>query len=328
MSESHDYEPASWARGHDFGPARAAYQKHVSSSMGEATRSSVSAREVLEPRISTKARRPLIIVVDETSSMGEWPSIIFSKLPYLVHEAKDYLGDDNEIAFMAIGDATNGETYPLQARPFASDEVLLKHLKELIHEAKGGGNDGETYELAALYLSRNMDVSQLSEPIIVFIGDEPFFDTIAPADAKLWCDVETREAIGSAAVFRELQRRSAVYFIHKPYGFGAGGDNAHPLTLRTYTKWLSVLDADHIIQLPDPNRVVDIIFFILAKEVGRVDDFVTELEGRQTPEQVGVVYQSLTTHMGDRLGRLAGVAESESIMVDDLNRGDPSSPLL
>jgi hypothetical protein len=52
---------------------------------------------------------------------------------------------------------------------------------------------------------------------------------------------------------------------------------------------------DNVAFLPDPNRVVDVIFGILAKETGRVDYFKDELTGRQRPDQVETVLTALKT---------------------------------
>ena len=56
-----------------------------------------------------------------------------------------------------------------------------------------------------------------------------------------------------------------------------------------------MLGAEHIAMLPSADRVVDVIFGILAQEKNRVDYFRKELEGRQRPDQVDTVYKSLKT---------------------------------
>ena len=60
-------------------------------------------------------------------------------------------------------------------------------------------------------------------------------------------------------------------------------------------RWVQILGSDRVCDLPDPKRVVDVIFGILAKVTNRIDDFKLEIEARQKPEQVKTVYKSLAT---------------------------------
>jgi len=106
MSEAGDYQPASWARSHDFGRARRSYRDYTKrsySSTKKATRRKPR-KDYLENTVITQCENPLVIVSDVTGSMRNWPATMFSKLPYFEHEAKQYLGDDVEICFSAIGD--------------------------------------------------------------------------------------------------------------------------------------------------------------------------------------------------------------------------------
>jgi hypothetical protein len=51
----------------------------------------------------------------------------------------------------------------------------------------------------------------------------------------------------------------------------------------------------HIANLPQADRVVDVIFGILAKETNRIAYFEHEIEDRQDVDQVKTVYTSLKT---------------------------------
>lgn len=295
MTEAYDYDPSGW-KGHDFTAARAAYNRHVGSSYTDATAKGVKADELIAKELTSNAQRPLIVVVDQTGSMGEWPATMFSKLPYLAHEASWYLGDDTEIAFMAIGDAQSyhPEEYPLQVQDFASGQDLKKKLKKLVIEGKGGGGISETYELAALYLLENLKVDPAAEPVIIFIGDEECYNSVSVEDAEKWSKVTLEHSVTTSHIFKQLRKKASVYFIHKPYGYGSSGDDDET-TKSVRRHWAKLVGGDHIASLGDPNRVVDVIFGILASEVGRFDDFVEEIEGRQTPSQRKTVYKSLAT---------------------------------
>ena len=60
------------------------------------------------------------------------------------------------------------------------------------------------------------------------------------------------------------------------------------------------LGADHISMLPKPDRVVDVIFGILAKEKDRVDYFKKEITGRQTEKQVKEALEALHPILGGK----------------------------
>ncbi len=328
MTESYDYDPVDW-KGHDFKAARAAYDRHVGSSYKDATAKGVDPDSLIETTITSTALRPLVVVVDQTGSMGDWPATMFSKLPYLDHEAKYYLGDDAEVCFAAIGDAHHNERYPLQVRPFAQGKPLAAYLKELVIEGGGGGSVHETYELAALYLARNMQVDPMAEPIVIFIGDEHYYDTISIDHAERYCKVKLERSMRASEAFGELSRKAAVYFIQKPYGhsYDSGRNEMSGETKAVHEKWARLLGGDHIAILPDPGRVVDVIFGILAAEVDRVDDFREEIEGRQTKAQVDVVYKSLKTVHQVAPGTRKALRSGNSVMLRDTG-GDASTSLL
>lgn len=232
---------------------------------------------------------------DVTGSMGSWPATIFSKLPYLELEGKEYLGDDMEISFGAIGDALVGDDYPVQARDFARGTDLKDQLEELVVVGGGGGGRQETYELAALYYARNVEMPNADRPICVIIGDEGFYETISRDDAKTFAKVDLQKRINSRDVFRELMEKYSVYLVRKPYGYVRSDGDRNPEDQAIHQQWADVLGEDRIVMLPDAARVVDVIFGILARETDRIGYFRDELKGRQRPDQVETVMKSLKT---------------------------------
>jgi len=287
MAETADFDPGPW-RGHDFKDARKAYDKHAGRSYSEATTKGVVAKDLVPNGLTTDSENPLVVLCDVTGSMGEWPGVIFSKLPYLDIEGKSYLGPTMETSFGAIGDAHKGDTYPLQVRQFDKGQKLSDHLKALVIEGKGGNDHCESYELAALYYARKVQMpAAKGKPIMIFIGDEGLHDYVTKAMAA---DIHVRltEArIDTPDIFKELTRKFSVYVVRKPYG-----DSYERII---HQQWEKLIGEDHVLMLPGADRVVDVIFGILAHETGKVDYFREELEGRQKPEQVATVYKSLQT---------------------------------
>jgi len=294
MSEFGDYTPADWS-GHDFDDARKAYDVHVNRSYSDAKASTnlVKKETICESRIASNCTNPLIIFVDVTGSMGEWPATMFSKLPYLEHEAKEYLGADTEICFGAVGDAYS-DSYPLQVRPFDKGEALKQRMLELIIEGNGGGQMSETYELAALYALHNVDIPNAIKPVLIMIGDEKPYPVVSQDMAKSVAGVSIEGTITAEQIFSSLMRKYDVYLIRKPYN-RSNGDQESLQDREIRGRWVELLGADHICDLPDPARVVDVIFGILAKVANKWEEFKEEIEGRQRDDQVKTVYKSLAT---------------------------------
>ncbi len=290
MSESGDYDPGPW-RGYDFKSARADYDAHVGRSYSDALTRSIDPRSLIPRTLETKSNSPLVIACDVTGSMEDWPATIFSKLPYLDLEGKEYLGDSMEISFAAIGDAYS-DTYALQVKEFVSGKGLEEKLKELVIEGGGGGQTTESYDLAALYYSRNVNMPNAISPIFIFIGDEGFYPFVDKQHAESWTYNKIEGRLGTKRLLSELKSKYSVYMIRKPYKMSSG-DGISPQDHTIHQSWADSLGEDHIAILPEAGRVVDVIFGILAKETGRIEYFEGELKGRQKPEQVKTVLKSL-----------------------------------
>lgn len=285
MSETSDYTPGDWA-GYDFDAARKVYDVHVGRSYNDAVVDNKRASDLVPLSITTESPAPLTILIDVTGSMGTWPATMFSKLPYMDNECREYLGQDMEISFAAVGDA-HSDSYPIQIRPFAKGRDLETELKELVVEGGGGGQSSESYELTALYYARNVKMPNATRPILILIGDESYYSTISKIHAKLAHVTLEEYSINTKDVFKELQEKYSVYLIRKPY------DNGGDAAIRA--KWVDLIGEERIATLPSADRVVDVIFGILAQEKNMVNYFKKEIEDRQRKDQVDTVYKSLAT---------------------------------
>lgn len=293
MEDSH-YNPGAW-QGHDFKSAQQAYQAKGARSYAQAQAAGVTARDAVAPQVSSDSTCPVVIMVDVTGSMGSWPSVVFGKLPYLDIEGKEYF-PDLEISFAAIGD--RGDSYPVQVRPFAKGRGLEEQLGKLIIEAQGRGNGYEAYEMGALYYTQKCSTpNAVNKPIFIFVADEEPFPVTSRGDAAgCGLDLAVEGSRSAKNIFDDLKAKFSVYLVYKQYV--RGGRSSRPT-------WVDLVGEDRIVDLDDPERVVDVIFGIFAKETSRVDYFRKELEGRQTEKQVKVVYEALKTvhHIAHRPSR-------------------------
>jgi hypothetical protein len=311
MSESADYDPGPWT-GYDFTSLRKKYDDHVGRSYGDAVAKSVKREDCVPASLKTNCESPLVIACDVTGSMGEWPAVIFSKLPYLDLEGKEYLGEDMAISFAAVGDNRASDRYPLQVREFVSGKKLEEELQKLIIEGGGGGGMKEGYDLAAYYYAHKVSMPKAIRPIMIFIGDEGLYENLNKEDIKEWTGDSAQSRMDIKQIFDDLKARYSVYLIRKPYS--GGGDGMSSTDQDIYAQWETHLGSDHIAILPEAGRVVDVIFGILAKETGRLNYFKKEIEDRQTKDQVKVVMKSLhTIHDPKSLKKLPGPAAGRSI---------------
>jgi len=284
MSESADYSPGDW-KGYDFDAARKSYDKHAGRAYDAAQANHKTSKDMAPKKLKTDTKQPIVILCDVTGSMGDWPATIFSKLPYVDNEAKEYFGEDYEISFAATTDEY--DTYPLQVREFVKGRKMEEELKQFIIGGGSGPEEAhEAYELSALYYARNVEMHKARKPLLIYICDEHFHKEVNMGLAGSVAHVDLDSKLTSKEVFEELKEKYSVYAIRKSYG-GRDREIVH--------QWASVLGEDHMAELPSADRVVDVIFGIFAKETDKVDYFKEEIEDRQRPDQVDTVYKSLKT---------------------------------
>jgi len=242
----------------------------------------------------TKSKFPLVVAVDVTGSMKEFPKIIFEKLCILYNEIMlflpEELKDSFEISFAAIGDAYSDQS-PVQVTDFASGKELDLNIKSLYPEGGGGGQARETYELLAYYYARHCNlVEPLDQPrpLCIFVGDEGFYAKVNREHVRKYISTEDKlkSDLISEDVFNVLKQKFNVYMLRIKYD---NPDDEADID----SKWRKVLGDKHVIIMQDPKRIVDTIIGIVATVVDGFDAFKERIEVRQTPEQVAQVYASL-----------------------------------
>ena len=299
MSEMGDsYDPGPW-KGYNFGSARMAYDPTAGRGYGTTSvpnpkSTKLSLDEILPPTLKTNARSPLLVVTDGTDSMGIYPQVIFKKLPLLDLGVEDYL-DDPEIAFGMVGDVISGQPdkYALQMQPFGRGKVLEERLNKLIIEGGGGGNQVENYDVAALYCARNIEMPNAVRPILIYICDEGIPNVIGKSTAE-HAHVKLEKELKTMQLFKDLTSKYSVYCIRKHYQ-QTDGDVLTGQNAIIHKQWQDYIGEDRVALLGDPERVVDVIFGILAADTDKLDFFQKELTYRQKPEQIATVMKSITT---------------------------------
>lgn len=240
----------------------------------------------------TKSRLPIVVCVDVTGSMRQYPKLIFEKLCILYNEIMYFLPEDVkkefEISFSAVGDA-NFDKAPLQITDFAKGKELDSNITSLYPEG-GGGEDPdrrchESYELAAYYYAEKTELVQvLSDyrPIFFFISDETFYGKVSKDHVKKLIGDDLENDMESDEVFSRLRSKFAVYNLRKSYP----RSTEDPWIEQT---WKETIGIHNVVTMSDPTRVVDVIIGIVAKKIGKYQEFEERLSVRQTPEQARMV---------------------------------------
>lgn len=282
---------------YDYSTSDAVVKKSVKSYNVDLGREYEEARVIPPPPkgkvLVTKAKLPLVVAVDVTGSMREFPQIIFEKLCILYNEVLFFLPEDLknsfEISFAAVGDAYCDQA-PLQVTNFAAGPELDLNIKSLYPEGGGGGQARETYELVAYYYALKCELLNAQErprPIFIFVGDEGFYSKASRDHIVNLIGDTPRTDVDSKEIFDALMRKFSTYILRVKYVHDEKAEEF------IHKQWEETLGKERVFLMEDPRRVVDTIIGIVAASVDKFDEFRERIEIRQTPAQVAQVYSTL-----------------------------------
>jgi len=167
---------------------------------------------------------PIIIGLDVTGSMGHLAtSIAKDQLNELITKIYDEKPcTDPHLMFLAIGDSYC-DSAPLQVTQFEADIRIAEQLREVYFEAGGGGNDGESYNLAYYFAAKHTVTDSMEKRgqkgFLFTIGDENCLDEIPARHLKEFLGDEVTEDVKTKAIIAECQKNYEVFhLIVKPRG--------------------------------------------------------------------------------------------------------------
>ena len=221
---------------------------------------------------------PIAVLFDVTGSMRDIPMVLQEKLPQLhgLLQRKGYV-EDPQILFGAIGDATS-DRLPLQVGQFESDNRMDEALTNIVLEGGGGGGNHESYELAAYYMARHVDLDANKrgrKGYLFFIGDERLYARIDRRQVKELIGDTLQEDLTTVQIFEELKAKFDVFFLFaspnggyrpedslynggSPRGWSSGTDVCY---------WRDLLGQQALV-LADPSAVCEFIAMQLATAEG------------------------------------------------------------
>jgi hypothetical protein len=215
---------------------------------------------------------PLIVVVDETGSMGILATeIIKNGLGVIMKEVYDRKPiHDPHIMCMAVGDAKSDRS-PLQVTQFEASIVLAEQVEKFFIEANGGGNGGESYHLAwyfaAMKTKTDSMIKRAKKGYLFTIGDEPPHMTLTSNEIhRVFGDTAERDYTSRELLDMVSQSYEVFHLIVNP---GSYPD----------AKWKELL-GERAIPVTDHTKLAEVIVSTLEVIEGRdVADVVASWSG-------------------------------------------------
>ena len=222
---------------------------------------------------------PVGVILDMTGSMGSVPRIIDDSLNKLMGtflgdkaSGKKYLGEAYPAILIGAIDDYFAQSYydgkgALQVGQFESGLELEDNLGKLWFTANGGGNEGESYDLALYFFARHTAHDHFDKRgrkgYLFLIGDEPFFEKVSKEAVRDVIGDKLERDIPIGTILKEVQERYHVYFILPKLTSG--------WTDKRMKCWSDLLGEEHFIKLEDPKEICVLMASLVAANEGTVD---------------------------------------------------------
>jgi hypothetical protein len=240
--------------------------------------------KIVEPRkhIRTESTNPLIVAVDVTGSMANWPFEIFDRLPLLYNTLAQYR-EDLEICFVAIGDAAV-DRWPLQVTTFAGGFDLEQLLGSLFGEG-GGGDAPESYGLFAHWVNTHVDLPDLAEPpFMIVFGDITMHPTVPKQQIDHFLGDQVSRDVDAIAAWQQVCQTWNTWFLRRPTG--SPGDQVD-------RQWGQAIGEQKIFHIEDEERAVDYAMGLIARAWGHFGDFQDNMRARQSEDKVAQISEPI-----------------------------------
>lgn len=237
------------------------------------SRNFADALKPMKKSIYCDSGTPIVICLDISGSMGEWPKIFYDKLPMFYGQLvlQEYVPDP-ALSFSAFAGGK-----PLQASDFAQKTACDDLIKQVY--LCGGGGDGEPYADAAYFYQSNQvefGPQVRSKPYFFFTGDEVMgsFGRKLEDNVRKTIDPDSCGPFDLMEVWNNLKAKYHVYHVAKP---GASG---------VREEWESILGKERVLMLQTPKAVVDCILGAIALTSGArtLEEYTEDLKERGQDE--------------------------------------------
>jgi len=241
--------------------------------------------------------------------MGDWPRIIYDKLPMFYGQLmmQKYL-DNPAIAFAAFGDATCSAA-PLQVTPFAQRGDIDNWIKKLWLEG-GGGPEPESYSMTSLFWANNTEFSDCSKPYFFITADAPYRDEVPVDHIRRHIDSGwERGAMSATDVYKLLQEKYHAFCLFR----GAVGSPNHQ-------RWVKALGGEHVLVLNEAKACVDVMLGAISIVAGArgMAEYMVDLDQRGQSEERKAAVQSTLGALAAKAPAPAAAASEEERLKAEL----------
>jgi hypothetical protein len=237
-------------------------------------------------------KNPIVIALDVTGSMNDWPKVIYDKLPVFYGQIvqQGYL-EDPAISFSAVGDAAASNT-PLQVTNFGQGKQVDELISKICLQQLGGGNLKESYDLAAYFYAYHCDVSKSELPFMFFTGDEGLYDDLSSDWISTYLGNKDEDKKVDQ-VFSDLTKKFNVFLLHKPFQGWHGWED------ESFVKqWSGFIGKENILTFTTAKAVIDVMLGCIAivSKKRTLKEYIKDMKTRgQDDNRIEEVTQALTS---------------------------------
>jgi hypothetical protein len=216
----------------------------------------------------------VVILFDVTGSMLSVPKLFQENLGNLMGFVSMKGLTDLQVLVGAIGDATC-DHLPLQIGQFETDNRIDTHLRNILLEGGGGGQNTESYELG-LYLAARLIAMDCWEKrakkgYLFLSGDERMYPNVKRDEISMVFGLKEQADISLEEIFEDVQEKYNTYFI-MPNGTSHYKNEG---ILQPWRKYLG----QNVILLDDPKAICELIATTIARDegIGTLESITTDL---------------------------------------------------
>ena len=220
----------------------------------------------------------VIIQIDDTGSMGDFPRVLHKDLPDIVNKfrkdvsfKKPYIcictvGDiDYDKAAVQVSDLINPLDENIGELDMHGLDKMDNILKKLCIQG-GGGDQAESYECGVLTIPAIFNFDDTVKVTLVILGDDvPKYPNISLLENKLFGKHMSRVTdyfghnLSPLNIFTRARQRFPIYYICRI------AKTASDITRKTKELWCSYVGAENITIIQDPQEFVEKIIDCIQK---------------------------------------------------------------
>lgn len=196
---------------------------------------------------------------------------------------------DPQVSFASNDDFTVSPTQALQISEFESDNRINEHLGKVVLVGKGGGNQGESYDLVLYAAARKtvLDCYEVRKKkgYLFLYADEPFFNEVSADVVKDVFGDRLEADIPIKKMIKEVEEMYNVYIIWPDGGF-----------LDAREQYVKLFGKERVLILQDPNLICELIGSVIGLNEEKIADADTLtkdlLELGNTKEEVAKIIKT------------------------------------